>query len=138
MSWAPEVIADSSGQWCGNALRFATKAEAEANVRDLFGRWTAVKETRVVESDEPANFKWTRNGLEKLQPENDCACGGTGVVPDPHTEDGYAPCPDCVERFAHKVDENENCVYCGLVAPAGVCPAANHPNRKTCPSGQVA
>jgi len=34
MSWKPEVIADSSGKWCGNALRFATREEAEANVRD--------------------------------------------------------------------------------------------------------
>ena len=32
MSFKPEVIADSSGQWCGNALRFATREEAEANV----------------------------------------------------------------------------------------------------------
>jgi hypothetical protein len=24
MSFKPEVIADSSGKWCGNALRFAT------------------------------------------------------------------------------------------------------------------
>ena len=28
MSFKPEVIADSSGQWCGNALRFATREEA--------------------------------------------------------------------------------------------------------------
>jgi hypothetical protein len=24
MSFKPEVIADTSGEWCGNALRFAT------------------------------------------------------------------------------------------------------------------
>ena len=35
MSFKPEVIADSSGRWCGNALRFATREEAEANVQDL-------------------------------------------------------------------------------------------------------
>jgi hypothetical protein len=28
-SWAPQVIADSSGKWTGNALRFPTEAEAE-------------------------------------------------------------------------------------------------------------
>jgi hypothetical protein len=56
MSFKPEVIADSSGEWCGNALRFATREEAEANVRDLSGRWLAVRETRVVESDEPVNY----------------------------------------------------------------------------------
>jgi len=39
MSWKPEVIADSSDKWCGNALRFATRDEAEANVQDLMMRW---------------------------------------------------------------------------------------------------
>ena len=58
MSWAPEVIADNSGKWVGNALRFATKEEAEANVRDLSWRWILVRETRVVESDEPVNYAW--------------------------------------------------------------------------------
>lgn len=66
ISWAPEVIADGTGKWCGNALRFATKEEAEANVRDLFSRWTLVRETRVVESTDPVNYKWTEKGLEKL------------------------------------------------------------------------
>jgi hypothetical protein len=58
MSWKPEVIADNSGKWCGNALRFATKEEAEANVRDLSYRWLLVRDTRVVESDEPVNYRW--------------------------------------------------------------------------------
>jgi hypothetical protein len=60
MSWAPEVIADSSGKWCGNAVRFATKEEAEADVRDLANRWFMVRETRVVESADPVNFKRVR------------------------------------------------------------------------------
>ena len=55
MSFKPEVIADTSGQWCANALCFATREEAEENVRDLMMRWFAVRETRVVESDDPAN-----------------------------------------------------------------------------------
>ena len=38
MSWKPEVIADSSGKWCGNACRFATKQEAEDDVKDLMMR----------------------------------------------------------------------------------------------------
>lgn len=58
MSWKPEVIADSSGKWCGNALRFETKLEAEHYVSDLFMRWTLVRETRVVESDEPVNYRY--------------------------------------------------------------------------------
>lgn len=56
MSWKSEVIADNSGKWVGNALRFATKGEAEQYVSDLSGRWMAVRETRVVESDEPVNY----------------------------------------------------------------------------------
>jgi hypothetical protein len=56
MSWKAEVIADSSGQWCGNGLVFATKEEAESYVFDLMMRWTMVRDTRVVESKEPVNY----------------------------------------------------------------------------------
>lgn len=66
MSWSPEVIADSTGKFIGNGLRFETKAEAEANVRDLMMRWFAVREIRVVESTDPVNYKWTAKGLEKV------------------------------------------------------------------------
>jgi hypothetical protein len=54
-SWKTEVIADHTGKWCGNALRFATKEEAEAYVRDLAYRWTLVTDTRVNESTAPRN-----------------------------------------------------------------------------------
>jgi hypothetical protein len=66
MSWKPEVIADSSGEWCGNALRFATKKEAEDNVFNLSMRWTAVRETRVVESDEPVNYTYHNGQLRAV------------------------------------------------------------------------
>ena len=66
-SWAPEVIADSSGKWTGNQLRFAAKAEAEGNVYNLMMRWTLVRETRVVESTDPVNYRWDpEKGLLKL------------------------------------------------------------------------
>ena len=68
MSFKPEVIADSSGVWCGNALRFATRQEAEANVQDLMMRWFAVRETRVVESDDPVNYRYVDGRLESLVP----------------------------------------------------------------------
>jgi hypothetical protein len=55
MSFKAEVIADNTGQWVGNGLRFASRAEAEAYVRDLEWRWTSVRDTRVIESDEPIN-----------------------------------------------------------------------------------
>ena len=64
MSFKPEVIADSSGQWTGNGLRFATREEAEANVKDLERRWFLVTDTRVVESDDPVNYRWADGKLE--------------------------------------------------------------------------
>ncbi len=66
MSFKPEVIADSSGKWCGNALRFATREEAEANVHDLMMRWFAVRETRVVKTDDPVNSRYRDHLLTPL------------------------------------------------------------------------
>lgn len=54
-SFAAEVIADGSGEWVGNGLRFASAAEAEAYAKDLYSRWTAVREFRVVPSSDPVN-----------------------------------------------------------------------------------
>lgn len=56
MSWKAEVIADDSGKWVSNALRFATEAEAARYATDLMGRWMSVREKRVVESGEPVNY----------------------------------------------------------------------------------
>ena len=52
MTWKAEVIADNSGKWCGNGLRFDTKAAAETYVLDLASRWTSVRDWRVVEAKE--------------------------------------------------------------------------------------
>jgi hypothetical protein len=57
-SYKPEVIADSSGKWAGNGLTFNTEMEAHDYVKDLEWRWTSVRETRVVEVDEPATHYW--------------------------------------------------------------------------------
>jgi hypothetical protein len=54
-SFKVEVIADNSGKWCSNALRFKTEEEAKAYGEDLFSRWTAVREWRAVETDEEPN-----------------------------------------------------------------------------------
>lgn len=67
MSFKPEVIADSTGNWTGNALRFATREEAEANVGNLASRWFAVRDTRVVESDEPVNYTYKDGTLERIE-----------------------------------------------------------------------
>jgi len=67
MSWKPEVIADSSGKWCGNALRFATKEEAERSAADLSMRWLAVREWRAVESEDPVNYAIVGNELKAVE-----------------------------------------------------------------------
>jgi hypothetical protein len=83
-SWAPEVIADNSGKWAGNALRFATKAEAEANVQNLSDRWFLVRETRVVESTDEPNYRWVP-GTGLVAIENLCPlCGERRGAPGTH------------------------------------------------------
>lgn len=56
-SYAPEVIADSSGQFYRNALRFATAQEAEESAYALFCRWTLCREYRASATEEPVNYK---------------------------------------------------------------------------------
>ena len=58
MSWKPEVIADNSGEWAGNGLRFATRAEAMFNVQALRDRWFLVREIRVTECEDPVTARW--------------------------------------------------------------------------------
>jgi hypothetical protein len=65
-SYAPEVIADSSGEFYGNAVRFPTAEEAEAYVADLAMRWTLVTATRVVKSEDPPNYRWVNGTYERI------------------------------------------------------------------------
>lgn len=68
-SFKPEVQTAGNGdKWTGNALRFATRSEARENVADLESRWMLVTGTRVVESDDPVNYRWTLNGLVPVAP----------------------------------------------------------------------
>jgi hypothetical protein len=69
MSFAPQVIADSTGTFVGNALRFATHAEAQANVKALEQRWMMVTATRVIESTDPVNWSFINGKLEQVTPE---------------------------------------------------------------------
>ena len=66
MSYAAEVIADDSGKFCGNGLRFATEAEAEIYAADLASRWLLVTETRTIESDDAANYEIADGTLRKI------------------------------------------------------------------------
>jgi hypothetical protein len=56
-SWKVEVQADNTRTWKSNQLRFATEREAQEYGRDLFTRWTAVKEWRTARSDEPVSHR---------------------------------------------------------------------------------
>jgi hypothetical protein len=55
MSFKVEVIADTSNKWCGNGLAFSSHEEAADYGRDLASRWFAVREYRVVTSDDPVS-----------------------------------------------------------------------------------
>lgn len=52
-SFKAEVVADSSGEFVGNSLRFETRKLAEVYAQDLASRWTLVSDWRVVESTDP-------------------------------------------------------------------------------------
>lgn len=65
MSFKPEVFVD--GGWNSNALRFATKEEAEEFAKDLFHRWTLTRDYRAAESEDPVNYKYADGKL--LDPE---------------------------------------------------------------------
>jgi hypothetical protein len=66
-SFKPEVIADSSGKWCSNALRFATIEEAQASADNLAGRWFAVREWRATECEDPVTHAWRDGGLVDIR-----------------------------------------------------------------------
>lgn len=66
-SYKADVVADASGEWNSNALRFATPEEADAYGRHLWSRWTLVTAMRVTETDEPVTARWeTGEGLVHL------------------------------------------------------------------------
>lgn len=67
MSYKPEVIADRNGEWCGNALRFDSRIEAEQYVEDLAWRWTLVTKTRVIESSDEVTARWEDGRLIHLK-----------------------------------------------------------------------
>jgi hypothetical protein len=61
-SWKWEML--DHGNWTTNALRFATKEEAEQYGRDLHWRWTAMpKPARATESDDQVTHHW--NDVER-------------------------------------------------------------------------
>lgn len=63
MSWKPEVQTNGGEEWSSNALRFATKEEAEKSARDLSYRWFAVTGHRASESTDPVNYQYVDGNL---------------------------------------------------------------------------
>ena len=57
MSYKPEVRVGTDTKWYDNSLAFATREEAEYSARDLMNRWPLVVDWRVVESEQPVNYK---------------------------------------------------------------------------------
>jgi len=54
MPYKVEVYVED--EWCGNALVFPTKNEAEDYAKALWRAWLLVKDTRVMETNEKANY----------------------------------------------------------------------------------
>jgi hypothetical protein len=46
------------GGWCSNAIVLETREEAQAYAEDLFSRWMAPDDRRVIESDEAVNYRF--------------------------------------------------------------------------------
>jgi len=67
VSYAPEVIADSSGIFVGNGLRFASEVEAKNYAADLSVRWTAVRQTRVSATQDEVNYSFAAGFLAEVK-----------------------------------------------------------------------
>lgn len=65
-SYAPQVRTGNDPKFYGNALRFATREEAAANVADLANRWMLVVATQVAESDDAPTHAWMNGKLAEL------------------------------------------------------------------------
>ena len=75
MSFMVEVIADSSGKWCSNTLRFGTKDEAQDYGRDLHSRWCSIRQWRVSDSPDPVTARWAGKRIVFL---TEAACRARG------------------------------------------------------------
>lgn len=67
MSWKAEVKVRGDRGWYSNSLTFGTREEATLYSIDLFGRWTLVEETRVVESNDPVKYTFFNGTVKDAQ-----------------------------------------------------------------------
>lgn len=68
VNYRPMVFVEN--QWVGNALVFATKEEAESNVRQLAWSWTLVQDWRVDETISPVNYRFINGHSEPVEKSN--------------------------------------------------------------------
>jgi len=68
-SYAAFFKTQADSQFATNALRFATKAEAECHGRDLFSRWFGASAWEVRETTDTPNYRWdAADGLVRIEP----------------------------------------------------------------------
>lgn len=53
-----QVLADNSGKWVGNGLEFLSLDAAKQYGADLFMRWTAVIDWRVIDVNDNEFYRW--------------------------------------------------------------------------------
>jgi hypothetical protein len=68
VSYAAEVIADDTGRWTGNQMRFPTEVEAMAYATALSWRWIAVREWRAVPSTDPVTHAIINGQVMRVTP----------------------------------------------------------------------
>ena len=67
-SFKVEVLVD--GKWASNALRFATKEEAESSGYELLSRWFVPSDSRAAESEDPVNYRFDFPLYKNIRIEN--------------------------------------------------------------------
>jgi hypothetical protein len=72
MSYTPEVQVDSTGEWRGAAVSFATEEEAINYIVSRASRGTSLLDIRVVESGHPVNYSWVNGKAERVTPPSSC------------------------------------------------------------------
>jgi hypothetical protein len=66
MSYKLGVKTPGDTEFVSNALCFETEREAEEYGIDLFSRWMVVKETQVIPSNEPVNYRFINGRAERI------------------------------------------------------------------------
>jgi hypothetical protein len=72
MSFTPEFQVDSTGEWRGGAVSFATEEEAVNYIVSRASRGTSLHDIRVVESGDLVNYSWVNGKTERVTPPSSC------------------------------------------------------------------